>query len=113
LLQPFLENAIWHGLVNKQFGGFLHVRFSIEGNFLKCVVEDNGVGRKRAMELKSVDGNSHKSLALEITRDRIKLLNQGKNANISLQIEDLFSPENISLGTRVTLLVPLKIVHDL
>ena len=99
MLQPFVENAIWHGLLNKQGDKIIHISFSIyETAYIKCVIEDNGTGRKE-----HVAKAGKKSLATNFVLQRINLLNQIHNLNCSLLIED--KPN--SQGTIVTILLPI------
>jgi sensor histidine kinase YesM len=99
VLQPYVENAIWHGLLNK--GGEGTVRVKIEkasAHQLFCTVEDDGVGRIKAGEMKSKTLGSNKSFGTEITRERIKLLN-GDDRNF--RIVDLYDAHQQPAGTRV------------
>ena len=72
-----------------------------------CVIEDNGVGRNASEASKSADRPGHNSLALDITRERIEILNKTKKTKIHLMIEDLHSDNNTASGTRVILLMAL------
>jgi sensor histidine kinase YesM len=111
LLQPFCENAVWHGLMHKESKGHLNVIISevISENekVLQCVIEDDGVGREKAAEMKSKSAESEKSLGLKITTERLALLNQEKNFSTFYKIEDLLNENNEVAGTRVQ----LKIRH--
>ena len=73
LLQPFVENAIWHGLMHKKENGMLNIYFRKENNILYCTVKDNGVGRTVAAAAKSKSSQSHKSMGIKITRERLAL----------------------------------------
>jgi tetratricopeptide (TPR) repeat protein len=79
LLQPFAENAIWHGLMHKQEKGFINFDFRAEENFLMCIITDNGVGREQAEFLKSKSAEKQKSMGLKITSERLSLLNSNSN----------------------------------
>jgi LytS/YehU family sensor histidine kinase len=107
ILQPFVENAIWHGLMNKESQGYLSVYVSRENTILRCEITDNGVGRKKAMELKSKSAESRKSLGLKITKERLDLLNSDVNGYASFEIEDLYDNEGHANGTKVILNVKL------
>ncbi|MES1215777.1 MAG: histidine kinase, partial [Bacteroidota bacterium] len=76
LLQPFAENAIWHGLMHKDGNGFIEVAFALENNMLNCFITDNGVGRKNADLLKSKSAEKQKSMGMKITSKRLALLNR-------------------------------------
>lgn len=103
VIQPFVENSIWHGLVQKETQG--HIMISIEKHDaqIEITIEDDGIGRAQADELKSKTATKRKSYGMKITKDRIKLMQEleGKTANI--QITDLFDSQNIASGTRVSI----------
>lgn len=108
VLQPFVENAIWHGLMHKSGNQKGEVEISVrekEGR-LYCVIEDNGVGREKARELSDKSVLKTKSMGLKITEERLRLLSkQGweKLVNI-IDLKDSF---NNPLGTRVEINFPL------
>jgi sensor histidine kinase YesM len=98
LLQPFVENAIWHGLRPSQSGQkLLKITFDTS-DILKIIIEDNGIGRKAS----STENKTHKSMGMEITRERLALFNHSNETSIKLEIIDLES-ENKPLGTKVVL----------
>lgn len=74
IIQPYLENAIWHGLMNKPDGGHLQLSFEKENGSIRCVVEDNGVGRKKAAELAMPDSIKRKRYGMTISQKRMELL---------------------------------------
>jgi Fe2+ or Zn2+ uptake regulation protein len=74
---------------------------------LQCTVEDNGIGREKAKELKSKSVTRNKSLGMKLTEDRIHLLNQFAESNASISIIDLTDEAGISTGTRVILKIPV------
>jgi hypothetical protein len=105
LIQPYVENAIWHGLMNlseadKQ--GLLIVAFSKEENFIQCVITDNGVGRAKAAELTKSKSPGHKSYGMAISQKRLQLLKMDNEKLPKEQIEDLYK-NGEPCGTRVTL----------
>ena len=90
LIQPYIENAIWHGLLHKEEKGMLTVSFSLdEKNDLKVMIEDNGVGRQKAAELKSKQVLKKKSFCIQITEYRISIINRTMNINATSEIIDL------------------------
>lgn len=102
IIQPFIENAIWHGLLHKETPGHLDVSLERLGSGLKCTITDDGVGRKRAAELKSKSVNKEKSYGMQITRDRLNMLNGGNNVS-NVEIIDLMDDAGNAVGTKVIL----------
>ncbi len=109
LLQPFAENAIWHGMMNKEGQGHLTISLSQENNELSCIIEDNGVGRAKAAELKSKSAEKKKSLGLQITKERLALLNKDSNETTFFEVKDMYDTEGNANGTMVILKIKL---HD-
>ena len=112
LLQPFCENAVWHGLMHKESKGHLNIIVSEvitgETKVLHCVIEDDGIGRKKAAEMKSKSAEGEKSLGLRITTERLALLNQENNFSTFYRIEDMLDDQNEVAGTRVQLKIKYK-----
>ncbi|MFT3994889.1 MAG: histidine kinase [Dysgonomonas sp.] len=104
LIQPQLENAIWHGLRYTESGGFLSLSIATEGKMLSIKIEDNGIGLKKSKELKTVHQKSHNSRGLTNTYERISLLNNIYDTNISIQFID---KEGDQSGVIVILQCPL------
>lgn len=100
LVQPFVENAVWHGLAPKSGEKRLLVRFAEAGDHIVCVIEDNGVGR-HAERAVSLDG--HKSLGLRITGERLQLLAHRMEQQGGYYFDDLKDDQGRPKGTRVTL----------
>ena len=111
LLQPFCENAVWHGLMHKEEKGHLKIIINElngeEKKALHCIIEDDGIGRKKAAEFKSKSAENEKSMGLKITTERLALLNQENNFSTFYKIEDMLDENNEVAGTRVQ----LKIRH--
>ncbi len=115
LLQPFVENAILHGLWPLQdASGVIEIRIRKRNEMLECVIEDNGVGRKASLWMKKHTEATHKSMGLSLTEERIKALNTFNNSVANLTIEDKVDTNGKPCGTLVTLLLPLIIakVHQ-
>ncbi len=109
LLQPYIENAIVHGISHKDGAGKIIISFQLNDEYINCVIEDDGVGREAAMELnKKRHGNKHVSMAMKINEMRIGLLNESEpeQNNFYYEIEDLKSDKGTALGTKVTLKIP-------
>lgn len=106
LLQPYVENAIWHGLMHKKEKGHLSLRFAAEGNMIACTIEDDGVGRSKAAEMKSLSANTYKSMGMGITRDRIEIMNKMDAMGISTEVIDKTDHTGKSAGTKVIVRIP-------
>ncbi len=109
LLQPFVENAIWHGLSPKEERGHISIRIHPEGDsMIRCEVEDNGVGRdfKKTTESNKLNGHK-KSLGMAITKERIELINRKKGTNGYFKIIDLKDGDNKGIGSKVEVFLPL------
>lgn len=112
LIQPYLENAIWHGLRHLQkekCEGKILLKITRDGDYLRCVIEDNGIGREKSMELKAgkSGNNQKKSMGMRITRDRIDLINKLRNVDARVEIIDLKDDNGQAAGTRVELTIPV------
>jgi tetratricopeptide (TPR) repeat protein len=106
LLQPFIENAMEHGIRHKQTPGLISVRFLYETALLKIEIEDNGVGREQAMKIMQERGKDHKSMAIGLIQERIELLNKQLKQKTSFEIIDLKNEDGEAKGTRVVFKVP-------
>jgi ligand-binding sensor domain-containing protein len=108
LIQPFVENAINHGLFHKKSGGNLSVRFSDQKDgAVTCVIEDDGIGRKRAQALKEKSNSQHKSFGMQLVRERLEVLQHMDELKILFDIEDIDDQRTGHTGTRVTIKIPL------
>ena len=109
LIQPYVENAIWHGLLHKEDRGKLTIQFTKKDNHnIIVTIEDNGVGRERSAELKSKQVLKKKSYGIQITENRISIINRVQNINASARITDLKNTDGQACGTRVELYIPIK-----
>ncbi|MDE3742081.1 tetratricopeptide repeat-containing sensor histidine kinase [Maribacter polysaccharolyticus] len=99
MLQPFIENSIWHGIAPKNSNGKIDIIIQKKGNMLLCVVEDNGIGRPKT----SPNGIKKNPLGLKITANRIEIINKIKNTDGSIKLLDKKE------GVRVEVLIPLEI----
>ena len=109
LIQPYVENAVWHGLMHKDDGqGKVTIRVREHADTLTCTVEDNGVGREKAMALKpNKTGKNRQSMGMQITKDRMEIINKLYDANTRVQIIDLYDEARVPRGTRVELTIPI------
>lgn len=109
LIQPYVENAIWHGLLQKEERGKLWIRFKkVSGHTLQAEIEDNGIGRKSAAERKSKDAVRQKSYGMQISSDRIKIINNLYKLNNSVTVHDLFDEQGGASGTKIILKIPVS-----
>lgn len=100
LIQPYVENAILHGLYNKAGKGKLTIEIKEKGDVVYFTIEDDGIGRKAAKQLNDKNFPGHQSYGLKLTEERLNLINE--NRNVSFYIEDL-EKEGVASGTRVTI----------
>jgi sensor histidine kinase YesM len=104
LLQPFVENAVWHGLMHKKENGQVIISFKVEKDILHCTIVDNGVGRSAAASAGSKSSQSHKSMGIQITRERLALINGNlEDEKVAFKIEDMFDANGRPSGTKVSL----------
>ena len=109
ILQPFVENAIWHGLQYKPKPGHIDIYISKKDNALYATVEDNGIGRNLSKQVAQPILHKKESLGMKLTEERLKILNELKKIKAQFQIVDLFTKENKPAGTRVELSLPIAI----
>ncbi|AWO00621.1 hypothetical protein DLD77_02350 [Chitinophaga alhagiae] len=108
IIQPYVENAIWHGLVHRKEKGMLDIAVLLRGKVLEVTVTDNGIGRKMAMEIKEKKGRMHNSMGMKVTEGRIALIrkiNNTKDANV--EIHDL-QDNGEATGTKVKIVLPAE-----
>ena len=120
LLQPFVENAIWHGLMQKEGEGTITVEISMSSEqltvsseqiadnseqLLRITITDDGIGREKAAELKSKSA-THKSHGLKVTSQRIEMMNKLNSTGAHVNIVDLKDEQGNAMGTKVELIIP-------
>lgn len=108
IIQPYVENAIWHGLIHLQKKGALNISFSIKDEVLLCEIEDNGIGRLRAQQNKSKSATKRKSHGMKIAQERLKLFSKNIHQEQLVIVDDLKSANQQAIGTKVTLRFPVK-----
>lgn len=108
MLQPFIENAIWHGLSNKKGDGKIMIDIEKNGSTLNCVIEDNGVGRQIATGNALKKGKKHKSMGLDIVKERLQLLFPNQQDLCSINFTDLKDEKGTPAGTRVSIRLPVQ-----
>jgi LytS/YehU family sensor histidine kinase len=104
LIQPHVENAIWHGLRYMETKGFLELRFAKKQNAICITIEDNGAGIAQSKKNKTVNQQKHSGRGMNNTLERIKILNELYHQNITCVIEDKPEP---ATGVKITLTVPI------
>lgn len=105
LIQPFVENAIWHGLMHKKVDRCLKIHFSeTKAGNLICTIEDNGIGRKEAKKISQLN---HTGKGISVSEERLKTYNEQYSQKSSVKIEDIIRKNGSVGGTRVTLILPL------
>jgi sensor histidine kinase YesM len=107
LLQPYVENAIWHGLMHKEDGGNITIKIAntISNDALLITIEDDGVGREKAAQLRSKTATSHKSFGTKVTSERLELINKLYKTEASVTTTDVLK-NNAVAGTLVTIKIP-------
>ena len=104
IIQPHLENAIWHGLRYLDKKGFLKLQFRFVDGKIVVIIDDNGIGLTKSQELKTINQKVHESRGLNNTNERIGLLNELYKKNIAFEIKEKALPES---GTIVQIVFPL------
>lgn len=105
LVQPYIENAIWHGLRYRETKGALSVALKSEQESVKITITDNGIGRKRSAQLKTEHQKKHKSTALKNIAERVAIFNDLYKIKIAIVVQDLNEDDS---GTIVELTLPLN-----
>jgi hypothetical protein len=111
LIQPFIENAIWHGVraLERRKG---QIRISISGSDnqkMKFVIEDDGIGRKKSAELRK-NSENHESRGIAIVTERLHIISKLRNINYCLEVSDMF-PEREYTGTRIVIDIPVRLIR--
>ncbi|WP_293890962.1 DUF2225 domain-containing protein [Flavobacterium sp.] len=109
LIQPFVENAILHGLVPKESKGKIEVVFDIHNGQLVCTITDNGIGLSKSKQMKENSMQAHKSMALEITKKRLEIMEATISKSAQIEIKELTTNNEIN-GTQVKLLLPIQYI---
>lgn len=109
IIQPFVENAIIHGLLNKKQGAkTLIITFRMFENYISCEIDDNGVGRNAAAKDVNRIKKNVKSRGMEVTENRLQLLNTKNPQEKSIEIIDKYDDQGQSLGTKVIIKIPIN-----
>jgi ligand-binding sensor domain-containing protein len=112
LLQPFVENALWHGLMHKKGDRNLTISFKLETeDLLLCKIEDNGIGREHASIIKKKSLKSYQSMGIKIIGERIELMKK-QNGAFDLQIIDKVDDDGVAKGTTVIIKLPIDNLYQ-
>ncbi|MDB2462987.1 histidine kinase [Algibacter sp.] len=108
ILQPFLENAIWHGLSSKKENKKIKISISkYNAGFVEITIEDNGIGRRASAKIKAEKAIQRKSVGIQLTKERLDRFVKYKLDNYSLVYNDVMSVNNEIIGTKVVLRLPM------
>lgn len=101
IVQPFVENAVWHGLANKTGERSLTVHFGMVNDTIRCTITDNGIGREKAAWHQREAGSGHVSVGMQLTSERLKLLSRRLGEKGAIRVDDLSDNLGAPTGTRV------------
>jgi LytS/YehU family sensor histidine kinase len=109
LIQPYVENAIWHGIMNKEDKqpGTVQVVVTLEGNIIYCRITDNGIGRKKALELRKTGTEMKASLGENITSTRLSMISQLTKKEMKVVYDDMEDENGSGTGTKVEIRFPI------
>ena len=110
IIQPYAENAIWHGLMHKEEKGHLEIDIMHEQDRLIFRIKDDGIGRKQSSAMTSKTATKHKSLGLKITADRIAMMQRSASGHSPVIINDLENTDGTAAGTEVIIQIP--VIYD-
>lgn len=103
IVYHYVENALYHGILNSDSKGEIRIFFQYQHPHLVCTVTDNGCGRRKAEELKNKRDSNETTPYKQLLQDRIDILNDEVSGRIAVNVEDLVNPDGKPAGTRVTL----------
>jgi sensor histidine kinase YesM len=107
LIQPFVENAVWHGLMHKKEPGKIWIELHRDKDHLQVQVRDNGIGRQKSQEIRGKRAGAEKSYGLSITKDRLALMERLKQGKGHFEVKDLVNEAGEPAGTQVDMCIPL------
>ena len=113
IIQPFVENAINHGLSKHKQDNCLEIQFDKDDDFLICQIQDNGIGRAKASKKRKQNQDEHKSRGMNIIFEKLERLNHQRNEKISIKIIDLTDPQGQAAGTKVIIKTPIYFVNKI
>ncbi len=107
LIQPYVENSISHGLMPAEGKGQIRINLKLENEYISCIIEDNGIGREAAQEIKRKSDNNHNSLGTQIVSSRLDLVNALYGTSLKTIYTDLKNINGEPEGTRVEIQIPI------
>ena len=107
IVQPFVENAMLHGIMHREDGGEVIVAFLQHTDWLEITIEDNGVGREKSAAYKSENAEPHHSIGIEVATKRLQALKKNNYTPAGITIADLKDAAGIGIGTRVIIAIPV------
>jgi len=110
ILQPFVENAVIHGISHLQKDGVIQISFFLQKDILTCEIQDNGVGRKKAAELRQTLKPGHQSISMEVTKQRLEAM-KGNKKYKALEISDILGKSGSLTGTKVLVKIPINLKY--
>lgn len=108
ILQPYIENAILHGLIHLPDKGLLNIKFLQSADVIQVEIIDNGIGRKKSAEIRCNSGLNHKSQGMRITQERLDILKQQTSEQVTIEVVDLFDNSGNAAGTKIIINLPFK-----
>jgi tetratricopeptide (TPR) repeat protein len=112
LVQPFVENAILHGIVPKEGDGRIEVNFNVISNQLICTITDDGIGLSKSKAIKENSVKAHQSMALEITKKRLEMMENSTQQKAHVTMEEVYNIDNQIIGTKVIITLPIQYTLD-
>ena len=112
LIQPFVENAILHGMVPKEGDGTIAVHFDVNNNKLVCTITDDGIGFRKSQAIKENSVKAHQSMALEITKKRLEMMEATMAQSANVTIEEIKNEKQEAIGTKVVISLPIQYTSD-
>ncbi|WP_420573113.1 sensor histidine kinase [Kordia sp.] len=107
LIQPFVENAIIHGIMNTKTRGLISLNFAKNGeDLISCTIVDNGIGYSKSLQEGKNNAKTHNSISGDIVKERLAIYKKQTKSNASLEIEDILDSEQQCVGTKVILNLP-------
>ena len=107
LSQPYIENAVLHG-VSAVENGLINIEYKLSGNKIICTIDDNGIGRKKSLEINQSKHKKKSSLGIKVTQERIDLLKNEFDMDLTIEMIDKYDENSNPLGTKVILEMPYK-----